>query len=108
VSNYYPQFKMKKLVFSVVIATAALVLTNSKVTAQTFQQAVTEYHQETGAITYQGQPLQPMWFKVGKNPVDLNGDGEKETNICHNEFWLFGVKIWEGKETWPEPIPGKH
>ena len=96
---------MKKVILGASLM-LGLCFMGTSVKAQTFSKAVAEYKQQTGSTTYQGQELQPMWFKDAVNDVDTNGDGIKDRRFITPQFWLFGHCFWQGETGEGQPIPG--
>lgn len=86
---------MKKLLLTSAFA-LVFAFVGQQVSAQNFQAARQEYINQTGSDLYEGQPVQPEWFRKHYVYYDLNGDGIIDHFAIVNEFWLFGYRIWEG------------
>jgi hypothetical protein len=91
---------MKKMLIGAALTFAMFAATDS--TAQTFDQAIQEYNEQTGTTTYEGKELEPQGHRIGRLPKDVDGDGVVDYWICCNEFWLFGIRIWSSSEVWFE------
>lgn len=86
---------MKKVFLGISLICGLVFFTN-KSSAQTFEIALQEYEAETGGTTYEGEELQPSWFRHKTRDIDTNGDGKPDGRIEWNEFWIFGKRIWTG------------
>lgn len=91
---------MKKIIFSCILC-LGLTFTSKVSSAQNFAIAIQQYVHETGSTLYQGQEVQPEWFKRTRHGIDDNGDGKIDYYVCSNQFWLFGHCFWQS-EVWFE------
>lgn len=89
---------MKKIILGLALW-GGLIFSSTPSPAQTFEIALQQYQEETGTTTYEGQEVQPAWFRHKTKDVDTNGDGKADAKLEWNEFWIFGKRIWTGPVT---------
>ena len=66
---------MNKVILSFVLC-LGLSFIGKTSSAQTYEVAIQQYVQQTGSPLYEGNPIEPQWFKDVRNGVDFNGDGK--------------------------------